>query len=1689
MINQKLKRPVRLNATVSVFTSLFLLLINLLPWHAYGNSADFYLTVERSFGTHENAEVRIDFANKHEPLTLRFLRPENVDTFLAGQLNLSRSYEEPRAVLNPGHYILKGINKIQAPAESFRRLLSADFRRTFGENLKSPIRKNGYHANVSVPPRFTIAPPKGFKIEREMYIDLQTITTASDFNVPGYEDSEWWERSYLQKTIAIENLPAGLYLMQAVQGQNEAQALLQISELSAQITASSREILLRLVDRKLQPVEGASLEVRNEQGQWKRMEGVTDEHGELLVSSGDKDFDSRQVMRVVEGKRSAYIDTEFLSVTSKPSSVFLMTDRPIFKPGEEFSFKGIIRNTEGPRASLPFSEGSALKPGAKLLSSFVKNIEIGDVQSKLTSFATFSGKFDIPESAEPGLYEVNTEVGDSSFKGELRIKDYIKPTFYLKIENENGIVRPGEEFSFSVKAQKYAGGFASGARAEVYVYRKKYEAPQWVDEAGGGLSTGFGYSGESAQASTYNQPVKLYSTVDERMRMEREERSNSDDDVMSARYGKKDPDFSGSWATAQSFDANGTANFSFKLPAEDWNKKKESGASQSSEEWIYTISVKAMDKQGAQAAASKNYYATLSPVVASLRFTKPIINSQSEDGEVIVQTQLAEGGAAALTKGELVLELEDSKGNVSLFKKIPFSTDAAGTVRLKIPKPEKGGRLIGYVTLARYGEIKLSSDYRSSESSMIVATEDGQAVVNNAVLELYPEKVVLEPDEKARIFVLLPKNWGAGEKGEIWESFAGRKIFSKRSREFSGRTLWIETQAKREYGSGYYHTVTIPLGNGKFIEKTLNFKIIESEKILDIDIAPLSATAQPLQPLDISFQVKDSAGSPAADTELAVSVVDRAVYAVQGEIRPNIFDFFYPVPRLNVMSFYSDELQGYGYSDKLTRPNFSLEAIKSSQKQYKKNFRDTAGFFPHVVTDSAGKATIRVSMPANITEWLITAVAVDKSGRFGEATAKIRTTVDVTFTPAIAQFLRENDELEGSVALQNLSAKPVKVAFDVQGKDGVNAKLISEVNLKGQESKTFPFTMSTSGQKGVAAIHLNGSARGVSVGGTGEYSSNIYPAGMKETIFATVPDGGRPARLAALGGIGEKEIKELVADIPNGSAIFEVRVDGIFGLLGAALQGARYLVTYPYGCTEQLTHSTVPNLALLKLIDDAGLSAEDLGAAAETLVKARANVSLGLSKILKNQTAPGGFGMWADSAPDVFMTLIALDGLKIAARHGEYSGVEQAISRAERWLENENAVQKVIAGAGSDFEKAFAISKVMSSSVWGWSNRESLAGFIKEVAASDRSSIFTLTTALKILTTWQGDNRGTILKEYQLEPVVPVIYAKLAAALKGFDSGQYTEALRARLVSTEDDSSLGFSGRSSQLIAAAMGELRRSPLFRKEDLSAAKVQLLNEFRNGMWDSTFDTAQVILNASTVIADEATTIRAMVAQSSLPVLKTGQGKKIGTLSATVGGFSGTFTGSKLTAADVRNLKIENAPSDIIASASFKVFVGDKEIVERDSGVLLERSFVVLSNGTTRETKTLDDLKVGDVVVSRVKVLRTGNVPQSSVPSRFLVIEDPVPSVGEAIEADETYLAEAGLLKGNENVFQKNARSTLRYPEKTIRVLEASAAIRTEHELANVWRVRYRGKASLPAAQASDMYDEGVRGNTLSIPVVVR
>jgi hypothetical protein len=1615
----------------------------------------FYLTAERSFSSVERPQIRLDYTETIKPMVVRVLRPENLDRFLEGQFQVSRSYEEPVSDLNLGYYFVKGLNKTEPPLRVLRGMLDPEFRKVFKD---TPLHDSIVRTNegpIATPPEQIIqSAPVGFETVREYYLELQF--GGKSVTDPGwwFGDSYWREQSYKIRQISLDPLPDGVYLVQAVQGITEAQCILQVSSLSVQVKQSSEQFVVHVIDRESNPIAEADVSYRDSRGKWVKPDKGTDQFGEVAFSNPDGMLDGKLVVRVQTNEgRKALVDTDFLPVKTNSDSVFIVTDRPIFKPGETFFFKGIVRE---------LVKGQLQTPASTEKQALISLIRADGTPTDLhatvpmTGYGSFSGTLGLDELQPPGLYRLVAEIDGKPYGGEFRVRDYIKPIFYLELIDRSPTVTQGHRFFLKFRARRYSGGVPRDLKYEVFLYRKKFETPQWVAEAGGGLTAGNDYFGKVRSASSLTEPRRVFSSVEARLA------DNVD-------YGQMN-----TWESAPKVDESGEASFEFTIPVVDVNtpkaiKKKKKALWQQAipgtrakdkGEWIYTLLVRAADRAGAQAVLSENIYVTLSEAQPAVRFSETTAGIGDKGQSVAVRSTYPDGKAAPRGGGVVNLGIRQSADDFHVFATLPFSTDDQGICQIPLPELTAKGRLSAVAVLETIDGKTMRHPARSEPAVMIVGGAEGETVFDNQELELHTATTILSPGEKTRVLALLPSGWGKSESGTVWETIAGERIFETKPSFFKGRSRWFEVEARPEYGTGFYETITVPMGGGKFREQTLGFRIIPRNKVLKVDIFPEREETEALKPFRIDFQVKDSDGRPAAQTELAVTVVDRAVYAVQSEIRPPIFDFFYPLQKLNLATFYSDELKGYGYADILKKPNFRLGALKSQSKPTKKGLRDTAGWFPHVVTGDDGRASITVDMPANITEWLVTAIAADKEGRVGESINKFRSVSDVSVEVFSPQFMREGEKASILVKAINYLAQsiPLRSKIEVSGAASSAEKELSRsfsVEAKGESIQ--PLLIETKGEGGsTIRVALEGDSS-VRIGGAEEFDIPVKPAAMNQS-FAAV-----------------RKQDHLDTQLPEAGRARELKVQVSPGLLGAALNASASLVSYPYGCTEQLVDSTVPNLVLMELVHKAGITNDQLGPLSEVLVTAERNGALGIKKLRQNQKSDGGFALWpGDSEPSVPVTLTALYGLKFAEKL-KVEGAAEAYSQGLSWLSKQVKTDD----AGQSALVGYNLSRFaeLGSYHQPW---EQQVEFVENVLKKDNPGVHELIYALRIFAGYGNNKWDRFVVRYKDTKVKEDLTEKLIKVLDRLGPEDFAQIAGENLGTFNE---LGFGFGAPYLVSSGMGVLDELGSLPPELEIKLKRLLISYLKKGKWGSTFDTAQVILNAMGPLAREAADFtKDREAKSRNILVRKRNGETLGTLSPIPFGYVGIFK-QPGPLANISALTVEGIKPDEIASATISADVPFPAVRASSRGLVVERIFYRITTQGSEILNLSRPLQKGDLVVSEVLVRRVPEGDVRSMPSHFMVVEDGIPSLALSIPEDETYLADAKI-QPKDDTYWGAIKETQRHPDKTVRIAKVLPG--GEIKVYQVWRVGFSGKASIPPARAFDMYDDDLWGNTSALEI---
>lgn len=146
------------------------------------------------------------------------------------------------------------------------------------------------------------------------------------------------------------------------------------------------------------------------------------------------------------------------------SRAFMLTDRPIYKPGDTVKFSGFIRLAS-------YTEMTEMYP------SFV-TVKVREPRGKIfykskmpvsPETGAFSGRFTVPEEAALGHYGIEAEqFGSVAF----RVEEYKKPEYEVKLDIPSKPVRIGETVTATLRADYYFGAPVSGAEVKGTVTRE-----------------------------------------------------------------------------------------------------------------------------------------------------------------------------------------------------------------------------------------------------------------------------------------------------------------------------------------------------------------------------------------------------------------------------------------------------------------------------------------------------------------------------------------------------------------------------------------------------------------------------------------------------------------------------------------------------------------------------------------------------------------------------------------------------------------------------------------------------------------------------------------------------------------------------------------------------------------------------------------------------------------------------------------------------------------------------------------------------------------------------------------------------------------------------------------------------------------------------------------------------------------
>ncbi len=309
-------------------------------------------------------------------------------------------------------------------------------------------------------------------------------------------------------------------------------------------------------------------------------------------------------------------------------------------------------------------------------------------------------------------------------------------------------------------------------------------------------------------------------------------------------------------------------------------------------------------------------------------------------------------------------------------------------------------------------------------------------------------------------------------------------------------------------------------------------------------------------------------------------------------------------------------------------------------------FPETLYYNPVVITDGRGRAVLDIPLADSITTWRMTCMASSATGQLGSTTAGIRVFQDFFVDIDFPVSLTQNDEVHVPVAIYNYLETDQKILLQVEKEDWFE--------LEGLAEKTV-----TLGPSEVRAVYFPITARKI---GFRKFTVVARGSRKSDAVARTVeilPDGKE--YLVSESGRLEGNIVHTI-NIPDGAIdeASKIFVKIYPGVLSQLVEGLDKMLRMPFGCFEQTSSVTYPNVLVLDYMKTAGKITPELQMKAEGFINA------GYQRLVSYEVPGGGFE-WFGKAP-AHRILTAYGLMEFYDMSKVYEVDPAIISRTQQWL-------------------------------------------------------------------------------------------------------------------------------------------------------------------------------------------------------------------------------------------------------------------------------------------------------------------------------------------------------------------------------------------------------------------------------------
>ncbi|WP_027001221.1 MG2 domain-containing protein [Hugenholtzia roseola] len=322
---------------------------------------------------------------------------------------------------------------------------------------------------------------------------------------------------------------------------------------------------------------------------------------------------------------------------------------------------------------------------------------------------------------------------------------------------------------------------------------------------------------------------------------------------------------------------------------------------------------------------------------------------------------------------------------------------------------------------------------------------------------------------------------------------------------------------------------------------------------------------------------------------------------------------------------------------------------QSQEVEVRNDFRSTIFWSGNVRTDQKGVATLTFYNSDEISAFQITCEGVGIEGSVGRAQKSYFTQKPLSLDIKVPLFMAMGDKIEIPLSLANSTKKDIKGKLNLKLPTAwkpLNEKLLQqELTLKAGETQTIflPFEVLNVMGKDTFAL---------------AFESEKYRDAFEQEVF--INGKGFPSAVSFSAQEVEKSYTFSILNPVEGT----LRADfsAYPSPLSDMLAGIESILREPYGCFEQTSSSTYPNILVLEYLQDNGVTQGEVVTRAQNLIEQ------GYKRLVSYETKDKGYEWFGSNPPHEALTAYGLMEFRDMQGVMEKVVEEAMVKRTADWL-------------------------------------------------------------------------------------------------------------------------------------------------------------------------------------------------------------------------------------------------------------------------------------------------------------------------------------------------------------------------------------------------------------------------------------